>query len=315
MRRDRWFKIIYLSVSLLAFYYIGIKICSFEHWDDISAGLLSTNWIILVAIQLILWFTNVGLEAGRWKYFLSPFSYYSFSGSLKMIFSAFSAGSFTPMKLGEHGGRLIFLKNEDRTTGALASVFGSYLNTIVILLFAVVALPGAAAKRYLELEMLKGVNDIFYYFVAAAVLIISLFFFLYFMHVLKRKLRNTRWVLKKEFFLNMGLKRVLSLFLFTSARVFVYNLQLFVWFRFFNINCPVDTFIFLSPLYFAIITLVPGMLLVDLGIRGSAGLFIFSQKCGEPTAILFALFALWIVNVAVPVAIGNVILIFKNHHT
>ena len=315
MRRDRWFRIIYLSVSALAFYYIGTKIAGFEHWDDINADLLSTNRLILIAVQLMLWFANVGIEAGRWKYLLSSFSGHSFFRSLKMVFAAFSAGSFTPMKLGEHGGRLIFLKKEDRTTGALASVFGSYLNTIVILLFATAALPFALGKGYLEIEWFKGVNDIYYYLFVAAVVTGSLLMLLGITKILKRKLRNTKWALKKDFFLNMGAKRVLFLLLLTMARVVVYNLQLFVWFSFFNINCPAGIFIILSPLYFAAITLVPGMLLVDLGIRGSAGLFIFSQQCGDPAVILFALFALWGVNVAVPVAIGNVILIFKNHHT
>jgi len=315
MRRDSWFRIIYLSVSVLAFYYIGIKIYSFERWNDVNVGLLNRNWIILLAIQVILWFANLGIETGRWKYLLSPFSNYSFSGSLKMIFAAFSAGSITLMKLGEHGGRLIYLKKEDRTTGVLASVFGSYLNTIIILLFAVVALPVALAKGFLKIEWLKGVNEIYYYFVIAAVVTGSLLLLLGITKILKRKLRNTRWALKKEFFFNMGAKRVLVLFFFTLARVVVYNLQLFVWFRFFNINCAVDIFIILSPLYFAAITLVPGMLLVDMGIRGSVGLFIFSQQCGFSTIILFAIFALWVVNVAIPVVIGNVILIFNEHHT
>ena len=313
MKRDKWFRILYLLISALAFYYLGTKILSFEHWNVLSSGALNSYRVVLLLVQLFLWSANIGLESLRWRYLLAPFSGYGFRDSVKMVFTAFSAGSFTPMKLGEHGGRLIFLKSDDRATGMLASVYGSYLNSFVILLLAAFVLPPALSEGLFFPDMLTGMNEAFYYPAAAVILALSIVLLRGLTAAVKKNLRNTRWAVKKEFFLNLRFKRAAVLFLLTLLRVVVYNLQLWVWFRFFNIDCPADVFFILSPLYFAAITLVPGMLLLDLGIRGSVGLFVFAF-CSSPELLLVSLFALWIVNVAIPVAGGSMILIFKKHH-
>jgi hypothetical protein len=312
MKRDKWFRILYLLISVLAFYYLGTRIISFEHWNVLSSGALNSYWFVLLFVQFLLWSANIGLESLRWNYLLAPFSSYGFRDSVKMVFTAFSAGSFTPMKLGEHGGRLIFLKSDDRATGMLASVYSSYLNSFAILLIAVLALPVALHDGLFFSGMLTEIDEAFYYPAAAGVLTLSFFLLRGLTTAVKKNLRNTRWAVKNEFFQNLRFKRAVVLFLLTLLRVIVYNLQLWVWFRIFNIDCPADIFFILSPLYFAAITLVPGMLLLDLGIRGSAGLFVFAF-CSSPEPLLISLFALWFINVAIPAASGSLILIFKKH--
>jgi len=314
MSRNLWYRFLYLTISALAFYYLANRIMSFDEWDAVNAVSLNTSWLFLLAVQIVLWAANLGTETLKWNYLLSAFSNYSFFDSLKMVFAGFTAGSFTPMKLGEHGGRLIFLRKEDRAAGVMASVFGSYLNTMAILLLSLFVLPALLSKRLLNADFPDSLPAIYYYLLILIIIALSSLMIWLLSAAVKKSLRNTAWAVKKEFFYNLRFKRVLKLFSYTLFRVVIYNLQLFVWFRFFNISCTWEIFFLLSPLYFMAITMVPAMFLLDLGIRGSAGLFIFSFQCGSSSVILFALFLLWFINVAIPVLAGNVILIFNKHH-
>jgi hypothetical protein len=91
----------------------------------------------------------------------------------------------------------------------------------------------------------------------------------------------------------------------------VYNFQLYIWFIFFNISGFGIDVLFLSPLYFAAITLIPAMFLFDLGIRGSVGIILFSVISDNTEALLSAIFFLWFLNVAIPVLWGSLLLLRK----
>ncbi len=314
MSRKSLFRLIYILISLFAFYYLAKRILGFEQWDVFSWGSINESWFYLILIQAVLWFLNIGLEALKWKYLLSPLANYSFSVSLKMVFAGFTAGSITPMKLGEHGGKIIYLRKEDHTSGIMASVYGSYLNTAVLLLTSFIVLPALLSKNILHIDTLNNISTVSYLLIVLAVLAGSYVLMLFFFKSIKTRIRGSKWAVKKSFFENFRSGRSLMLFLLTLARVLTYNIQLFVWFRFFNIACPPDIFFLLSLLYFAVITVIPAMFLLDLGIRGSVGLFIFSSQCGSPAIILAALFSLWFINVAIPVFTGNILLILKTHH-
>jgi hypothetical protein len=79
---------------------------------------------------------------------------------------------------------------------------------------------------------------------------------------------------------------------------------------FFSLNDPV--ILLLSPLYFAFITLFPTFFLVDLGIRGSVGMFIFGPLVHNVPVLLSVIFFLWLINVALPSFAGGLIIMRHN---
>ncbi len=314
MSRNVRFRLIYFSIAALAFYYVAVKIVNFEQWSFIHKNIVTENWILLVTIQVMLWGINISLESLRWKFLLSSFSHYSFFNSLKMVIVSFAAGGATPMKIGEHGGKIVYMKKEDQATGIIASLYGSYLNSAVLLLIAAFTVPFLLAYEKLNLLIPAGLNKTVLIFSIILFLTGSYFLVIFIFKQIKKKIDKTGRTVKKEFFGNFRLKRASILFTLTILRVLTYNIQLYVWFRFFNIPCPAETFFLLSPAYFAVITLIPAMFLLDLGIRGSAGLLLFSSLCGSAAAVISAIFALWSVNVAIPVLWGSLLLLLKKHH-
>lgn len=314
MSRNSRFRIIYFLIAASAFYYVAVKLLNFEQWDFINTNFINDNWGFLVTIQVILWGINISLESFRWKYLLSSFSGYSFFDSLKMVIVSFAAGGATPMKIGEHGGKIVYMKKDDHATGIMASLYGSYLNSAVLLLIAAFTVPFLLTYKKITLPISAGFSKTVLILLIFIFLTVSYFLVIFLFKQIKKKISNTGWAVKTEFFENFKLKRALPLFFMTLLRIMTYNVQLYIWFRFFNISCPVSTFFLLSPAYFAIITLIPAIFLLDLGIRGSVGLFLFLSLCGNTAAVISAIFSLWFINVAIPVLWGSLLLLFKEYH-
>ncbi len=307
----RWYQIIYLAISLTAFYYVGKKLTSFDRWDYVSKEFINDSWLLLAIVQIVLWSLNLGLESLRWQTLLSTFTKVRFFESVKMVLMGFATGSVTPLKSGEPGGKIVLLKKDERVSGVLVSVYGSYLNSAVLFLIAVVVFPVALTAGLIDTSFVINFSWYTYALLAIGSLLFSYFIVYCFFKQIKKQVINTKWALKPSVLCNFRLKRFLILFLYTLLRVAVYNLQLYIWFLFFNISGIGIDVLIISPLYFAGITLIPAMFLFDLGIRGSVGVFLFSTISDNTGALLSAIFFLWFLNVAIPVLWGSLLLIRK----
>ncbi len=314
MKHKKWHQIIYLAIALTAFYYVGEKLIAFDRWNYISGRFISETWFLLVIFQVVLWVLNIGLESLRWQYLLNTYTKVSFPRSVKMVLMGFTTGSISPMKIGEPGGKILFLKKDERPSGILASVYGSYINSTALFLIALFVFPLALSSGLIRIPVTFHLSLFSYVILAICIVLGSYFIVYYFFKQIKKQVRNSKWALKPEFFNSFRLNKFLILFLYTLLRVIVYNVQLYIWFRFFNITDFGVEFFLLSPLYFAAITLIPAIFLFDLGIRGSVGVFIFSSMSNNLGAVLSALFFLWVFNVALPVLWGSLLLIRAKSH-
>lgn len=309
MKSKKWYRTIYLAISLTAFFYVGKKLISFEHWNSIGENFIADNWGTLLIFQFFLWILNIGLESLRWQTLLSSFTKASFVNSLIMVITGFTAGSVTPLKAGEPGGKIILLKKDERASGVMVSVWGSYLNSAILFLMAAFVFPFALSAGLLNLPFNVELSRYSYTAITIGLLGLSYILFYYLFRQTRKQVKNSKWALNPGLFNIFKPQKNLVLFLYTLLRIVVYNFQLYIWFLFFNVSPLGVEFLLLSPLYFATITLIPAMFLFDLGIRGSVGIFIFSVISVNTGAILSTLFFLWFINVAIPVLWGSILLI------
>ncbi|NPA37366.1 MAG: hypothetical protein GXO47_11010 [Chlorobi bacterium] len=300
---------VYFVIALAAFFYIVFRLIKYENWGT-SFGFIDKNRIWLLIIQLLLWGINLFFESLKWYMLIRPFSHTtSLGSSVKMVLSGFTTGSITPGKIGEPGGKILLLSTENRASGVLASVYGSFLTNVAILLIALSVLPIVISKDILRFQD-KLNNYQLYYFAGGIFIVFVSFAALYFtFKYFKLKVKNTRWEVSEKFFMNLRPSRTIPLFLITLARVITFNIQLYLWFLIFGQQGT--DIVLLIPVYFAVITLFPSFFLVDLGIRGSAAVFIFGMIITNIPVILSVIFFLWLLNVAVPSLLGSVFII--NH--
>ncbi|MCB0771783.1 MAG: hypothetical protein KDB93_00205, partial [Flavobacteriales bacterium] len=69
------------------------------------------------------------------------------------------------------------------------------------------------------------------------------------------------------------------------------------------------------PVVYLVSTLIPTMLLSELGVRGSVAVAMFAPLGGPAAMVLLASFGLWLVNLALPALAGALILLVARIRT
>jgi hypothetical protein len=108
-------------------------------------------------------------------------------------------------------------------------------------------------------------------------------------------------------------KELLGALLLSLLRYVIFSTQFYLLLRIFDVGLPLSQGLILIPVIYLVMTLVPSIALIDLGIRGSVSIFIiglYFKKSGlisadTELAILTSSTVLWLVNLIIPAILGT----------
>lgn len=297
MKKLPWLRIgkaTVLIFSCVAYAYIALRLIRFEHWPTLLASVsFSVKTVTLLGILTALWFINLGCETKRWQILMKPFTKLSLSEAWKQVMAGTTTAVGSPSRIAEMGGRMALLPKRNRMNAAVMTTVGGIFQNMVILVAGVISLllvpkPSLTFNnqfKYLFLILLPV-------FIGAGFVIIWAFY----KEKVKYYFRTLKALSNRIFF---------KLLLWTVTRYLVYIIQLFVWLNFWGIHVSFVNYLALSTLYFFFITILPSHILIDMGIRGSVAIFLFTSISANTPLILLATFSLWITNVVLPTIIGS----------
>ncbi len=94
----------------------------------------------LLGLCVVLMFCNWGTEALKWKLLIQPLLPVRFLRAFKAVWTGVTLGLFTPNRIGEYGGRLLYIPMRFRLSGIVSSLIGSYAQILATLLVGIIAL-------------------------------------------------------------------------------------------------------------------------------------------------------------------------------
>jgi hypothetical protein len=290
-------------IGIAAYGYVFAKLSSFSGWDEFYL-LVQSGWggmVAMVFLQLLLLGFNLSLETFKWKRLTAFFFHQSFKDALKQVLTGMSAGSFTPVRIGEPAGRLMFVPKGYRLPSLALFFVGSFLQNLIILLGSLFVIPWLIVHYHGQVmfEKLQPFSLlILVMMVAAAPVLIGVGY--RYRSVIATAFRNK---IMTDAFSQLRLSIIASITALSLFRYLVYSVQLLFWLIFFDVGEVLDLLPVL-PLYFLFITLIPSVFLTDLGVRGSVAGFLFGMISANVAGIIGAVFAFWVINGALPVLIG-----------
>ncbi len=302
-------KFIGILILVLSYVYIAYRL------SNINFSLYSINFnysVILYSLFfIILTILNIITESIKWKLLLSDIIHIKFLDSVKMVFAGFSSGIFTPAKIGEPYGRIIYLPRKLWSKGTALNYFGGFLQNMIICLIGIAfTYYSLSTENFQHFLLLKY---------AIVILIISVLIF-YLLYVFRYKLYTyiSRYKILNSVaksFLELRkikLKKYIKLFFVSTLRYCIYSTQLILLLYIFSDFQFSISIILLVPIYFMCITIIPSFLLADLGVRNSVALFLFSSHFTNETTIMLAVSTLWIINQVFPAIIGSFFMLKKS---
>lgn len=270
---------------------------------------------IILCIGLM--FVNWAVEAVKWRLLVVRVERLSFLRAFSATIAGTSVGLVTVNRTGEFIGRVLFLAPEDRVSGSFASSLGSIAQFVVTLVFGGcglvvltlmdVPLPWPSGWISGMLATLTGL-------VTCTALILflepGLFRQLLLLVPFLRRFEAASNILSRY-----ERSDLVTVLLLSGARYLIFGLQYVLLLKAFGAGIDAFTSMAAITVIYLIATLIPSIMLTELGVRGSVAIAVLEPLGVMGAIALIATSCLWMINVAAPACAGSLILLFAHIRT
>jgi hypothetical protein len=265
----------------------------------------------LYAMFGLMW-VNWGLEAVKWRFSIMPLQRIGFLQAYKAILAGACIACFTPNRVGEYLGRMLYVDNEKKIMSVAPTIVCSMAQMLVTLLAGAAGLILFSHFRtqFSEINRLAPYINLLLLITVLGAFVLGT---LYFRFDPMLALIN-RWLKKydkdisiPEYFRNPILIKLLFISL---IRYGVFLLQYLLLFSLFAIDVSaIQVFMGVSVM-FVVMAIVPSLtLLTDLGLRWQAGIQIFQLFTSNTAGILVVSLGIWLINLIIPALIGSLLIL------
>ncbi|MEZ5029107.1 MAG: lysylphosphatidylglycerol synthase domain-containing protein [Ferruginibacter sp.] len=316
------------SIKILVKWIIGPVLAAWLFWSlyqqikaqpDINSSIAlikampfgSQAWKFWLVILFV--FVNWGMEARKWQILMKPLQPLSFITAFKSVLCGVTLSLNTPNRMGEYGGRILFVNDGNRIKAITLSIAGGMAQLIITMLMGCFGLMFLLFGKDVS-STLMGVSvfwiKIFLYgSVFGTIIFIFFFFKLGFLIRLLEKLpyanRFSKYINILETFEAKVLLRLLSISFF---RYIVFVLQYIFMLQLLHVEQNVWTGFWIITVMFWILAIIPSFAIAELGIRGTVAKTLFSYSLNT-LGILTATFGIWFVNLFIPALIGSLLIL------
>lgn len=292
-----------LATALLALLYYNLtRQNSLDQMIALFKQQLSNGSWHWIAYALILLPFNWLTETLKWQPYLAKFEPISLWRGFQAVLAGVSFSLFTPNRVGEYGGRVLFVSAEHRWKAFIINIVGNFSQILVILTF------GLCGALWLYQAWIKPDVQFFYTAVAFSILIVSCiaigFFNIDIFIPLARRVpyvhKIKRYVKDIAVLRQFNNRQLAGILFWSGLRFLIYSTQYFCVLRFYGIEAR------LIEMYSAIFTIfllqtgIPLPPVLGLVARGSVAVQIFAYFNALPLSALAATFTLWVINLIIP---------------
>jgi len=302
-----------IAVTMLAFWFVAERIITspdIKYIGDYMGNIKSDKLIYLIVI-IVLMPLNWIIETIKWRHLICKTENISLGKAFRAVWAGVTAGTITPNRIGEFGGRIIFLKKENRKSAIPLTLFGDlsqFIITVVIRLVGFLILSNNLFFKQVDLLQLKVMTII----LAITFTVISLLAYFNFNSIL-RYVGKTRFLNK---FLNksyteikLSLKNKFYIISLSGLRYMIFASQYYLSLLVFGIDIGIfNAFIAISSMYLCV-HIIPNISIAEIGIRASFAILFIGLFSSNHTATMFSSLLIYIINIAIPVIFGGIFLI------
>ncbi|RKR85715.1 hypothetical protein BDD43_5986 [Mucilaginibacter gracilis] len=255
----------------------------------------------VILLMLVNWF----LEALKWKYLISKLQHIGVFESVEAIFCGLTWAIFTPYRLGEFGGRVMFLPPRKRAYGVFVMGIGQFGQGTIT------NVVGAFALTWF-LYTYMHLNAWVMFFIAlvltvfALVILTCYFNIKWFVTLLDRVSFLKKYARFFDIIARYSNKQLIITFLFCLARFSVFSFQYYLVIHLLLPALPAFPSMMMVFNNFFIQSALPTLDFIDVGLRGLTASTFFGYITNQQIAVLASVSSIWFVNLIIPAILGSV---------
>ena len=297
------------TILVLAFYFIYHKFLKknsdLKQFEDLVTHISRQQVIFTLSVIVLLMLVNWLLESFKWQYLSRRLANISVWEAIEAVFCGLTWAIFTPNRIGEFGGRVMFLPSRKRIHGVFAMAVGAFAQNVIT------NVAGVLASLWFIYNFFHPNNWLFLALSALALLFLTLLLIVYFhikwLVILLDKIK----FLKKyhRFFDIMGRyesKELLVVIGYSLARFAVFSVQYYLVIHLLLPNLPPLPMMLTVVVFIFIQSALPSLDLLDIGVRNYTATYLFTYITNQHIAIMASVSSIWLINLIIPAIMGSV---------
>ncbi len=270
-------------------------------------AILEYNNYLYLFFSILLMPLNWLIESKKWQFLISKFEIINLYTSFKAILSGLTTSIFTPNRVGEFVGRILYISSKNRVKAIFATIIGSYSQILITLLIGVFSVFFINDN----INFIDNNNYLKWVFVILSLMLISIFFSLNKFEFVFGKIKNKHIrsiILIASDYSFFDLARVLF---FSLLRYFVFFIQFYLLLKFFNIYISIFESFIATGIFYLFLMFIPTFVVSEPGVRISTAMLVFGVFVDDVSLVVYTVSLLWVINIVFPAIIGS--LLFFNH--
>ena len=267
-------------------------------------------WSVILMV-----FINWGLEARKWQILIQPIQKMNFITSYKSVLTGVTLSINTPNRIGEYGGRILYVKDGSRIKAISVSIAGSLSQLIITIFMGCFGLMYLLKYKISTGDHIMGlshfwIETLLFLSVFMGLLLILFFFRLSWLIKLIEKIpameKYVKYINVLEAFTPKLLLRLLSLSLF---RYITFVLQYILLLQVLNVDIQWYEGFPVISILFLVLAVIPSFAIADLGIRGTFSAALLGLYSSNQVGIIGTTFGIWFVNLFIPALLGSFLIL------
>ena len=280
-------------------------------WQQIKTSWLSWKFFVVIFLMLVNW----GIEARKWQLLVGHVQQFTFIKALKSVLSGCSITMLTPNRIGEYGGRVLFLDEQHRIKGISLTIVGSISQLLITMIMGCL---GLFFLRFFSHNNSNALNvlphfwgDVLIYFSVTCTLLLFLFYIrLGWLVRLMEKVpafsKVVRHITVLDEFAAKQLVQILSLSLLRYA---VFVLQYVLLLQVMQVGIEVWLSFWLITVFYLVLAVAPTIGFLEMPIRAKASIELMQLYSTNILGIQTAALGIWIINLVIPALIGSLLIL------
>lgn len=265
-------------------------------------------WLVILFV-----FINWGMEARKWQILISTIQPMKFITAYKSVLCGVTLSLNTPNRIGEYGGRVLFVNEGNRLKAVTLSVAGGMAQLVITMLMGSIGLAyilNGMDQGETLLNLSRFWVKVFLYSSIVCTLVFLLFFFR--LHWLVRLLEKLPYADRFSKYINVleafDAKVLLRLLSISFIRYVIFVFQFIFMLQLLEVEQAVWKGFWMVTVMFWILAIIPSIAIAELGIRGTVAKTLFAYSTNT-IGILTATFGIWFVNLFLPALIGSLLIL------
>ena len=268
-------------------------------------------------LVIILAFVNWGLEARKWQVLMKTLQPLNYFVALKGVLSGVTLSLNTPNRIGEYGGRVLYVKEGNRLKSVSLSIAGSICQLTITVLMGCGGLIFLLNTDHANESTVMGLS----FFWLKVLLFLSVFATL----ILLLFLSRLSWIIKlfekipafSKYVQYISVldeftpKLLLRLLFLSLLRYLVFIIQYIFLLQVLQVEVSWQQGFWLIAILHLVMAIVPSFAIADLGIRGKFSTELLSLYSTNTIGILGTTFGIWFINLFIPALAGSFFIIRK----